>query len=246
MNLHSAIRRFASSERALVVADFDGTLAPIVDHPDEAELETRSAEALVRLATLPGVEPVILSGRGYADLTERVGDLPGVTLIGGHGSEADRSATPDDLTEVRARFDRSVARLPGAWIETKHHSLGLHYRAVTSSDLEDELEDLRRWAKSHDVHLLENKRIFEAGVRPLSKGVAVAELRTAVGGGAVFYAGDDATDETVFVTLEPGDIGVKVGDGPTAAAFRVEDIDAVAGVLEDLLAAFGDAGVHPS
>ena len=41
----------------------------------------------------------------------------------------------------------------------------------------------------------------------------------------------------MFARLRPGDLGVKVGDGDTAAAHRVPDPAALAAVLEELLAA---------
>jgi trehalose 6-phosphate phosphatase len=39
---------------------------------------------------------------------------------------------------------------------------------------------------------------------------------------AVAYFGDDVTDEDAFRALGPRDVTVKVGDGETAARFRVE------------------------
>jgi trehalose 6-phosphate phosphatase len=55
----------------------------------------------------------------------------------------------------------------------------------------------------------------------------------------VFYAGDDATDERAFAALRPGhgDLGVHVGDGETAAQFRVPGIADVPEVLARLAGA---------
>ena len=59
---------------------------------------------------------------------------------------------------------------------------------------------------------------------------------------ATFYLGDDVTDETVFTTLRAGsDIGVKVGDGDTAAAHRVPGCTDVPTLLDALLGALTKA-----
>jgi trehalose 6-phosphate phosphatase len=45
------------------------------------------------------------------------------------------------------------------------------------------------------------------------------------------------TDETVFTRLQPGDVGVKVGEGDTAAEYRVGTPEDVTELLETLLTA---------
>jgi trehalose 6-phosphate phosphatase len=70
----------------------------------------------------------------------------------------------------------------------------------------------------------------------VSKGAAIDTLRERLGVDAVLFVGDDVTDETAFVRLRPGDVGVKVGDGDTAARYRVRTPEDVTGVLEELLA----------
>ena len=57
------------------------------------------------------------------------------------------------------------------------------------------------------------------------------ELRADVGPQGVLFAGDDVTDEDAFAVLGPDDVGIKVGDGHTAAQYRVADPDELAAVL---------------
>ena len=57
-------------------------------------------------------------------------------------------------------------------------------------------------------------------------------LRDALGADAVVYFGDDVTDEDVFTVLTPTDVGVKVGEGATAARYRVEGPEQAAEALD--------------
>ena len=56
-------------------------------------------------------------------------------------------------------------------------------------------------------------------------------LRQVTEADAVFFAGDDVTDEDGFLALEAGDVGLKIGSGETAASFRVEGPEDVADVV---------------
>jgi trehalose 6-phosphate phosphatase len=81
------------------------------------------------------------------------------------------------------------------------------------------------------------KAVLDLAVLKVTKGSAVDALRGRLGVDAVFFAGDDVTDETVFTTLRPGDVGVKVGAGETAAGHRVDTPQDLSAVLRVLAAA---------
>jgi trehalose 6-phosphate phosphatase len=121
-------------------------------------------------------------------------------------------------------------------VEVKKASLVLHTRAVSPAD-EREVVDRAVAALEqlgHDrFHF--GKHVLDVGFSDTSKGAAVAAIRSRLGCDVVVFAGDDTTDETVFEQLWPGDIGVKVGDGDTAAGHRVQGPEDVVGLLEALV-----------
>ncbi len=80
-------------------------------------------------------------------------------------------------------------------------------------------------------------------VRSTTKGDAIAHLRNYTDADAVFYAGDDVTDEDAFAALAPDDLGLKSGEGPTLANFRVPGPTQVARAL-GLLADLREGDVH--
>ena len=89
---------------------------------------------------------------------------------------------------------------------------------------------LEQWARSrNDVRVMTGKDIIELSVAGVTKGSFVEDLLADYDG--VVFIGDDTTDETVFEILRPTDIGIKVGEGQTAALFRVSDVTAVVDAL---------------
>ena len=84
------------------------------------------------------------------------------------------------------------------------------------------------------VDVLRGKDVVELAVLDVDKGSALADLRAQVGAAGLLYAGDDVTDERAFAALGPDDVTVKVGDGATAARFRVPAPAEVAAALHRL------------
>jgi trehalose 6-phosphate phosphatase len=241
----------APVERWLVVLDFDGTLAPIVDHPDLAAPAPGAVGTVTEVTRRTAV--AIVSGRPIADVRRRLGDFA-VAYAGGHGTElvlADGTAAPlidpstvlGTLDAVEAELERLVADEPGWLLERKQASLAVHHRLADEDSVAAFLPRVEA--------LLERRRDDPPGFEVLS-GKAVAELRpTGADKGAALHRihastptllplmiGDDVTDEDAFTAAhELGGQGILVSEEPraTAADRRLADPDAVVRFLEALL-----------
>src|SRR5580704_16672142 len=122
-------------ERTLCAFDFDGTLAPIADHPDRAGLRKRTRDLLRRVASL--YPCIIVSGRNRASVLEKLNGVQIAGVLGNHGAESGETAKArQDVkrwkTALEHELDPLPGTLPGIWIEEKESSLAIHYRQSPS------------------------------------------------------------------------------------------------------------------
>lgn len=238
MTLEQAVDELLTQSEFVLGIDFDGTLAPLVEHPDLAVPDARALEALRTLATRTGISVAVVSGRSHAALKERLGDVEGVVYIGEHGNDTGGAALLIDtavVVEMGELVDAVARETPGSVTERKTRSVTFHYRSVSAGVSAPALEEIRDWVSRHpEVTVIEGKNVVELTTAHRNKGDAIMEM---AGAHRVIYIGDDTTDESVFAVLRPGDVGVKVGDGETAAEFRVEDVAAVVAILEQMVLA---------
>jgi trehalose 6-phosphate phosphatase len=87
------------------------------------------------------------------------------------------------------------------------------------------------------------RNIVEYAFRDEGKDTAVRKLRELTHADAVLYAGDDVTDEDALGSLGPGDLGILVGDRPSAARVRVDSIPKMAAALAFLAQERGRARI---
>jgi trehalose 6-phosphate phosphatase len=243
-DLDAAVRAIASVPRLLVALDFDGVLSPIVDVPSEARPLPEAAAAVARLAGLPDTTVALLSGRGLADLAAVSGFGSPVRLIGSHGGEFDDGAAVLD-DEQRARRDRLATELralvdgePGVALEDKPAGVAVHVRNAPRDVAARVLDAVRTGPATWDgIEATPGKEVLDLSVVRMDKGAALDLLREQIAADAVFFAGDDVTDETAFARLRSGDVGVKVGSGETKAEHRVPGPPEMASLLQRLVAA---------
>ena len=247
--LDDALRRLAAEPELLIACDFDGTLAPIVDHPANARILPRAEQALEVLQAAPGTHVAILSGRALDSLRDTGLGFDGRLMVGSHGGEFAGAAfegrhLQTDLSEAEAarleslitEFAPHVASVEGAWIEQKPHGFAVHTRSVAiptgGEFLLDTLASLVQGRPG--VWIRDGKRVREFSVRQEDKGFALQQLRTALPPAPTLFVGDDVTDEDALRVLAPNDVGVRVGRGSTYAEYRVASPEVVAVMLARL------------
>ena len=248
--LREALDDFCSLGRVLVASDYDGCIAPIQPKPELAVPNPDSLAALLACAARPDTLAAMISGRARDDLAAISGAGEPLVLVGSHGAEFDtgfdRPLTPAQRTQldrIIAEFEAIAGKIPGTSVEIKPASTTLHVRNATPEDADVALQLADDGpAGWHGVHATKGKAVIELAVIETSKGLALDRLRESYGAEAVLYLGDDVTDEKAFAHLRRRDgaphdgrgkdVGIKVGDGKTAAEFRVPSTDEVAAVLE--------------
>ncbi len=231
-----------SAPVVLIACDYDGTLAPIVADPQRALPVRESILALRSLAALPDTHVAVISGRSLRDLAS-LSRLPDeVHLVGSHGSEfeAGFAGDLDDdartlLDEIAADIGRVAADTPRSLVERKPASVAFHFRAADEVAAAAAIERILDGpAQRPGVRVKRGKQVIELAVIDTDKGAALQRLRSMVSADVVLFVGDDVTDEDAFAVLGGPDVGVKVGEGDTRAALRVDDPDAVAHLLAEL------------
>jgi trehalose 6-phosphate phosphatase len=227
----------------LLAFDFDGTLAPIVDRPDDASVPDEVSRCLAKLARAHPV--AVITGRLIADVRARLGFEPQF-VIGNHGAENDWSRMPESaaqaLDALRGRIAAAGRRLAeaGVIVEDKRYSLAFHYRlaadaaiafAAIGALLGELAPPLGRFGGKYVVNVV-------ASGMP-DKGEALARLVHRAGAGAAFFAGDDVNDEAVFRRAAPPWLTIRIGrdDPMSQAMYFLDDVTELVPVLrrmEDL------------
>jgi trehalose 6-phosphate phosphatase len=244
--LLSALATAAATDTLLVALDFDGTMSPLVDRAEDARALPGSAAALRELAQLRRTTTALISGRALDSLRLVASPEPETLLIGSHGAETwtGPDGAPLELTASQAEILRRAADAvqqvvdahPGTVLELKPAGVVLHTRTADAETAESAAAEARTALSAMEgAHLSDGKNVLELSVVESDKGKGLQSLRELTGATAVVFAGDDVTDEHALKTLTPPDVGIKVGDGQTAAHYRITSPEQLVQVLRQLV-----------
>ncbi|MGH8983813.1 MAG: trehalose-phosphatase [Acidimicrobiia bacterium] len=258
-DLNPALRPIATApERAAVIVDFDGSLAPIVDDPAAAVALPAARDALAALVDRVALVAVV-SGRPVDFLATELA-IDGLELVGQYGLERmlEGRSIPDARVEpyldaVTAAADEAERLLPGLLVERKGAiAVTVHWRAQPERDAEGTLA-VEELARRHGLETYPTRMARE--LRPpvaVDKGTAVEALLDP-GHETACFAGDDRGDLTAFDALDRATaagrlrhavrIGVHSPEAPPELIERADvTVDGPAGLaalLRELGAAIG-------
>ncbi|MBJ7530794.1 MAG: trehalose-phosphatase [Nocardioides sp.] len=256
-------QRYAALVRAaaetVVGLDFDGTLSPIVDDPEQAHIHPDATAVLVDLATQVSAVAVVTGrpARQALDLggLEEVGNAVGeagkeLYVFGQYGNERWSSTRrrvvgprpPHGLATFLRDLPRTLrsAGAGEAWLEDKGLAVAVHTRRLPDPDAAFEalLGPVGDLARSHDLSVEPGRHVIEVRSAGMHKGLVVERLVEELGAGGFLFAGDDLGDVEAFEAVGAlDDAGL-----PTLRVCSASDEESTLVAMSDVVVA-GPEGV---
>jgi trehalose 6-phosphate phosphatase len=214
--------------------DLDGTLLDIAETPEAVDPSERELLLLERLKRASDGAVALISGRSLKRIDELFSPLV-LPAAGQHGAERrdaqgrrHRHRFPVKALKPAAGGIRSfAARHQGLVFEDKGASVALHYRLAPQL-AEAAHAAVREAAEplGEAVEVQGGKMVWELKPAGCDKGKAIGEFMSELpyAGRIPVFLGDDVTDEYGFrVVNRLGGHSVKVGEGPSAARWRLDN-----------------------
>lgn len=217
------LNRVAHAREAVLLLDYDGTLAPFKTRRDEAYPYPGVEFRLQEIVRSCRTRVVVISGRDATEIFSLLNLHPRPEVWGSHGMQrvkADGSAgmqkldarTLDGLSDADRWLGQQQLRHVA---EFKAGGVAVHWRGFTESAARDlRTRVLLGWrpiAERNGLELLEFDGGVEIRARHANKGDAVRVLLEEIGADTpVAYLGDDVTDESAFEALQDRGLTVLV------------------------------------
>ncbi|WCJ25987.1 Haloacid dehalogenase-like hydrolase (HAD) superfamily protein [Euphorbia peplus] len=265
LNSFEEITSFARNKKLAIFLDYDGTLSPIVDDPDQALMSPDMRSAVRNLAKY--FPTAIISGRSRDKVYELVG-LTELYYAGSHGmdimgpiSTSESAAALEGkelklfqpakefihmIDEVFRTLVENTKDIKGAKVENHKFCTSVHYRNVEEKNWPTVAQCVHDILKQYPrLRLTHGRKVLE--VRPVidwNKGKAVEFLLQSLGLNNCddvlpIFIGDDRTDEDAFKVLRERNQGYGILVSPvpkeSCAFYSLKDPSEVMIFLKSLV-----------
>jgi len=242
------LKKELNNKYIMLFLDYDGTLAPIVDTPDEAIIPKETSKLLKHLSKSLRCRIAIISGRALRDIKEKIG-LKNVIYVGNHGAEIEGPRIKFEsqisprcratLEHIKSDLSEKLSSIKGVILEDKGLSLSVHFRMVNKKQIPHVKaivhESVILYLVRSKIKIKSGKMVLEIRL-PLEwdKGKVVlwllARQKFAISERPFvpIYIGDDKTDEDAFKVLKNKGLTIFVGKPkPSYAQYYLKNTEEV-------------------
>jgi trehalose 6-phosphate synthase/phosphatase len=228
-NIKSA---YQSSEKRLIILDYDGTLSPFRKKPEDAIPNAAILNVLKDLAADIRNNVVISSGRDHLTLEKWFGEMK-ISMAAEHGAYyknangwqhnlLDSKPWNDEITDILQLF---VEKTPRSMIEEKETTLVWHYRNVDAwlASLREQqlINTLIEPCTRLGLQIMRGNKIVEIKSPSHTKGSEAKRLMKMDNYDFIMAIGDDTTDEDMFKALPDTAYTIKIGKMSQVARYNL-------------------------
>ncbi len=250
-HLNKVTKTITRAKKILILLDYDGTLTPIVDDPEQATIPANILNCLKLLSENNRAQLAIVSGRGLDDIKRRV-PVPATIYSGNHGMQIEGPdlsylhSIPNDykniILTIKDKLLHSFDELKGVFVEDKMVGLSVHYRQVDPDYSHEVKEQMAIYSQYKFIKIRHDQMTYDI-MPDLSwdKGTAIRHILDHLHHASQqvwypIYIGDGLTDEDAFSVIKEIGLPVRVGASEKSdAAFFINDFNEVGIFLQHLL-----------
>jgi trehalose 6-phosphate synthase/phosphatase len=228
---------YRNVKKRLLFLDYDGTLMPFQPTPNKASPDNELRQALSALTNDPKNTVVITSGRDRGTLDKWLSGL-NLSFVASHGMYFRRpngkwlmtmpevSVDVNWKEPVRHILQLYTYNIPGSLIEEKDVSIAWHYRRCDPHVVAAKYPVIKEallclMGQFKNLGLQEGHKVLEVKDKRVNKGIVSSLFIQNADFDFIFGAGDDYTDEDLFLALPQNAFTVKIGPGKTHAHYQL-------------------------
>ena len=248
------IERINNSAETFLFLDYDGTLVPFKDRPQDVVTPNEIKNVLYLLQKHLKFKVFIISGRILNEIKQLI-NIDGLSFAALHGLQIELSNGEKFfweqaenirpiLKEIKSKTLKEFKHEKGIKIEDKKYTLAFHYRLLPNEKIKRNIEKFENIVNIIDtkktLDLIYGEKVVEIRPKGWDKGKAVVEILNNVAKSDNYlpiYIGDDTTDEDAFREIEKQGITIFIANKtnkPTAAKYWLKDTNDVLMFLKSL------------